>query len=318
MRKLWQSIKALTHLQHFKLFCRKLLFPQLCQVCMGIRSVVIWVQSAYCKQLDASVIGHTWPAIFTSFTSACHVKHGVPQFHMKEPIQAERPFQMITVDITELPVTRQGNRYALVVMWPPPHQVLQQLMLRTLPHVCHMLSWMQLRRLSMTRKWCFTLTSQETFPDGRARLWSCKSAHGHGLFTIIDYKAYKVSQLPLPADADTSVTLTPSLTALSGALPFRPPTPPQVYLPEQAGKPLPAPISTAQCSAPTSPHPPSLSPVPLPRLMDFPHLFRSPWMSHPVVDAYLGSHSGTRTLSLDGFLVGLWQTLRCCVYYCWG
>lgn len=52
-----------------------------------------------------------------------------------------------------------------------------------------------------------------------------------------------------PVGAATSVTSTPSLTTLSGALPFRPPTPPHVFA--RAGwKPLPAPICTdLQCSA---------------------------------------------------------------------
>ena len=52
----------------------------------------------------------------TSFVpSAYHVKHAIPQLHKNVPI-AERPFQKIAADITELPITTQGNRYALVVM----------------------------------------------------------------------------------------------------------------------------------------------------------------------------------------------------------
>lgn len=32
-----------------------------------------------------------------------------------QPIHADRPFQKVAADITELPVTSQGNRYALVI-----------------------------------------------------------------------------------------------------------------------------------------------------------------------------------------------------------
>lgn len=44
---------------------------------------------------------------------------GSPTPHERAPlqsIQAERPFQKIAADITELPVTTQGNRYVLVIM----------------------------------------------------------------------------------------------------------------------------------------------------------------------------------------------------------
>lgn len=104
-----------------------------------------------------------------------------------------------------------------------------------------------------------------------------KDGHPSVTYEITDrrnaLKAYKgtlpaapVSSRPssVPADLGTSLTLAPPpLTALSGALPFRPPAPPHVSAQVRRKSPS-VPIRTAsQAGAPPFPHSPS-SPYPPP------------------------------------------------------
>ncbi len=111
-----------------------------------------------------------------------------------------------------------------------------------------------------------------------------------------DRTSQRAPQLPLCSashpqpDAATPVTLAPFFTALLGALPFHPATPPHVP-PRARRTPLPAPVSAAPpCSAPSSPQSPSPPPPSPPLLMNSLYLLRSPNVSHPDVVARLGSH----------------------------
>ena len=79
------------------------------------------MQSALYKEPDALVTGHTCLVTFTSFVqSACPVSHGVHLPHMKEhhcsQFKHTDHSKKIAADLTELPITAQGNRYVLVIM----------------------------------------------------------------------------------------------------------------------------------------------------------------------------------------------------------
>ena len=57
-----------------------------------------------------------WPHMYTdamNYTNGCPQCTGRRQKPLLQPIVTERPFQIVGVDIMELPVTTQGNRYAM-------------------------------------------------------------------------------------------------------------------------------------------------------------------------------------------------------------
>lgn len=209
--------------------------------------------------------------------SAATKQHQKTQYNKKVVFHLHGPGDLVLLDD---PAQRM---YKLAPRWRGPFVVLKR----------------------MSRDGHSGVTYEITDPrNARSRTWI---VHHNRL------KAYKgtlpatpVSSRPPSVPADVGTSVPPPLTALSGALPIRPLTPPHVPA-RVRRKPLSAPVLRAVLHLLLIP--PVPPPLPPPQLlatqMDFPHHLRSPCLLHPILDARFADRSSTGTLSLIVFWVGL-------------